>query len=205
MHADAEFDAALGRHTGIAFDEAILHLDGAAHGVDHAAELDEAAVAGALNDTPAMGGDRGIDQIATQPPQARQGAILVRTSQPAVANHIGDQDCCKLPGFGHGASSRVMQNTTRKGFSRASDNRVRSGATKPALPIADAGGKSTGLVRHASANVRSPVHWLNRKVRSGVDSGRLLTGAKRKIGAENATMSCQLGRSCSTFVLSSLR
>src|ERR1700722_16165080 len=47
MDAYAELDAALGRQPGVALDEAVLHLDGAAHGVDHAAELDEAAVPGA--------------------------------------------------------------------------------------------------------------------------------------------------------------
>ena len=68
MDADAELDAALGRQAGVALDEAVLHLDRAAHGVDHAAELDEAAVAGALDDAPVMRGDGGIDQIAAQPP-----------------------------------------------------------------------------------------------------------------------------------------
>ena len=72
MNADAELDAALGRHAGVALDEAVLHLDRAAHRVDHAAELDEAAVAGALDNAPAMGGDGGVDQIAAQPPEPRQ-------------------------------------------------------------------------------------------------------------------------------------
>ena len=64
MDADAEFDAALGRKTGIALDEAVLHFDGASHGVDHAAKLDEASVASALNDTAMMSADCGVDQIA---------------------------------------------------------------------------------------------------------------------------------------------
>ena len=64
MDADAEFDAALGRNTGIALDEAVLHFDGAAHGVDDAAELDEASIASALNDTAMMSADCGVDQIA---------------------------------------------------------------------------------------------------------------------------------------------
>ena len=64
MDADAEFDAPLGRQTGIALDHAVLHFDRAAHGVDHAAELDEAAVPSALDDAPMMGVDGGIDQIA---------------------------------------------------------------------------------------------------------------------------------------------
>ena len=44
MNANAKLDAALGRQAGVALDHAILHLDGAAHGVDHAAKFDEAAV-----------------------------------------------------------------------------------------------------------------------------------------------------------------
>ena len=41
MNADAELDAPFGRHAGVALDQAVLDLDGAAHGVDHAAELDQ--------------------------------------------------------------------------------------------------------------------------------------------------------------------
>ena len=87
-----------GGSAGVALDEAVLHLDGAAHRVDHAAELYEAAVAGSLDDAPVMGGDGGIDQIAAQPPQPRQRAILVRAREPAVADHVGDQDRRNLPG-----------------------------------------------------------------------------------------------------------
>ena len=47
-----------------ALDEAVLHLNGAAHRVDHTAELDEAAVPGPLDDAPVMGVDGGVDQIA---------------------------------------------------------------------------------------------------------------------------------------------
>ena len=53
---------------GVALDEAGHHLDCAAHGVDHAAELDEAPVAGALHHAPVMNGDGGIDQIASERP-----------------------------------------------------------------------------------------------------------------------------------------
>ena len=118
MNADAELDAALGRHAGVALDHAVLHFDRAAHRVDHAAELDEAAVAGALDDAPVMRGDGGIDEIAAQPPQPRQRAILVRAREPAVADDIGDQDRREFPGFGHGAPSGVMQNSTKAGRSR---------------------------------------------------------------------------------------
>ena len=41
MDADPELDAALGRQASVALDHAVLHLDGAAHGIDDASELDE--------------------------------------------------------------------------------------------------------------------------------------------------------------------
>jgi hypothetical protein len=64
VDADAELDPALGRQARIALDHAVLHFNRAAHGVNHTAELDDAAVAGALNDAPVMGVDGWIDQIA---------------------------------------------------------------------------------------------------------------------------------------------
>jgi hypothetical protein len=36
--------------------------------------------------------DRGVDEIAAQPPQARERALLVGAGEPAVADDIGDQD-----------------------------------------------------------------------------------------------------------------
>ena len=54
MNANAKLDAALRRQAGVALDEAVLHFDGAAHRVDHAAKLDQAAVAGALDDASVM-------------------------------------------------------------------------------------------------------------------------------------------------------
>jgi hypothetical protein len=64
MNADAKLDAPFRRQTRVALNHAVLHFDCAAHGVDHAAELDDRAVAGALNDAPVMSVDRGIDQVA---------------------------------------------------------------------------------------------------------------------------------------------
>jgi hypothetical protein len=63
MDAAAEFDAALGRHARVALDETGLHLDRAAHRVDHAAELDDAAGAASI-------------RSLRRPPQASQGAVL---------------------------------------------------------------------------------------------------------------------------------
>jgi TolB-like protein len=58
MNADPELDAAVGRQAGVALGQAILHLDGAANGVDHAAEFDKAAVAGSLELAPSPIRDR---------------------------------------------------------------------------------------------------------------------------------------------------
>ena len=115
MNADAELDAALGRHAGVALDQAVLHFDRAAHRVDHAAELDKAAVAGALDDAPVMRGDGGIDQIAAQPPEPRQGAILVRAGEPAVADNIGDQDRRDFPGLAHSSGSPALRRPSNSG------------------------------------------------------------------------------------------
>ena len=57
---------------------AVLDFDGAAHRVDHAAELDDAAVAGALDDASVMDGDGGIDQIAAE----RRAAAQVSGPRP---------------------------------------------------------------------------------------------------------------------------
>ena len=92
MDADPKFDALVRRDPSVALNEAGHHFNRAAHGVDHAAKLDQDAVPRALDDAPVMQVDSWIDQIATQPPQPRQGAILIRPREPAVADDIGDQD-----------------------------------------------------------------------------------------------------------------
>ena len=97
-----KLNATFSRKAGVALDRAGLHLDGAAHGVDHAAELNEAPVAGALHYAPVMRGDGGIDQIAPQPAQSRKGAILIGASKPAVSDHVRYQYRCELPVFDHG-------------------------------------------------------------------------------------------------------
>jgi hypothetical protein len=64
VNPDAKFDPPVLRHAGVALDQAVLHFDCAAHRIDHAAELDDAPVPGALDDTTMMGGYCGVDQIA---------------------------------------------------------------------------------------------------------------------------------------------
>ena len=75
MNADAKLDAPLGRHAGVTLDHAGLHLEGATHGVDHAPELDDRAVAGALDNAAVMGGYRRVDEIAAEAPQPREKVL----------------------------------------------------------------------------------------------------------------------------------
>ena len=105
MNADAEHDAAILGHAGVAFDHRVLQFDRAADGVDHAAELDDRTVAGALDDAPVMHGDGRIDQVAAQRPQSRQDAILVRARQPAVTHDVGSQDRRDFTALAHSSGT----------------------------------------------------------------------------------------------------
>ncbi len=88
MDADTEHDPAVLRDAGIALDHGVLNFDRAAHRVDDAAELDNAAVARALDDAATVDRDGRIDQIAAQRPEPRQNAIFVRPGEPAIADDI---------------------------------------------------------------------------------------------------------------------
>ena len=69
MDANAELNATLRRHARVALHETVLHLDCAANRIHYAAKLDEAAVAGSLDDAPVMRVDGGINQVAPQTPE----------------------------------------------------------------------------------------------------------------------------------------
>ncbi len=117
MNADAELDLPVDRDACVALGHAGLHLDRAAHGIDHAAELDQRAVAGALHHAAMVGRDGGIDQVAAQGAQPRQGAFFLGAGEPAVADHVRRQD--------------------RRQFARAAHSRPRSGI----MPYAHGSGK----------------------------------------------------------------
>jgi hypothetical protein len=102
VNANAQRYLALGRYARIAVDHSVLHLDRAAHCIDDAPKLDEAAVPGALDGAPVMRGDRGIDQITAQPSKTRQRAVLIRPGEPTVADHVGHQDRSDLARLAHG-------------------------------------------------------------------------------------------------------
>ena len=89
---------------GVALDHGALHFKCAAHRVDDAAELDDAAVAGALDDAAMMHGDCGVNQIASERAQSRQGSIFVCSGKPRIADHVGHQDRGQFSGLAHGAT-----------------------------------------------------------------------------------------------------
>jgi hypothetical protein len=68
MNADAKLDATFRRKANVALDHAGLHLKGATHGVDHAAELDDDPIARALDDTAVMSSNGGINEVAAEAP-----------------------------------------------------------------------------------------------------------------------------------------
>jgi hypothetical protein len=93
----AEIDAALGRHASVALDHGVLDLEGASHGVDHGAELDERAVARALDDATVVNGDGGIDQIAPKRSEASKDTVLVGAGEPAISDDFSGQNRSKFP------------------------------------------------------------------------------------------------------------
>jgi hypothetical protein len=107
MNADAKLDTTFGRQAGVALDHAGLHFEGAAYGVDHAPELDDRAVAGALHDAPVMHRDDGVDEIAAKRSQARKDTILVRAREPTISDDVRDQDRSKFSGLAPLASPRL--------------------------------------------------------------------------------------------------
>ena len=69
-----------------------LHRKGAVHGIDHAAELDDGAIADQLHDAAVVGGDRRVEDGFPVPLQSGQRARLVGPHQPRIADHVGRED-----------------------------------------------------------------------------------------------------------------
>ena len=88
----AKFDALVGRDPSVALDHRPLDFNGAVHRVDDTPELDNCAIAGALDDAAVVHGDGRIDQVAAERPQPRQNPVLVGSGKPRIADDVGHQD-----------------------------------------------------------------------------------------------------------------
>src|SRR5208282_3543685 len=106
MNPDAEVDAAIFRQPDVALDHAVLNLNCATHGVHHASELDNGAVASALHHAAVVYGNGRVDEVAAQRAEPRQCTVFVRANKPAEANDIGGQDRCEFSALGHGPLDR---------------------------------------------------------------------------------------------------
>jgi hypothetical protein len=77
IDADAELDAAICRHRGVALGQSRLYLGRASESVDDAGELDQQAVAGGLDDAAPMPGDPRIDELGAERPEPTERPFLV--------------------------------------------------------------------------------------------------------------------------------
>jgi hypothetical protein len=109
--------------------------------VDHAAELDDRAVAGALDDASAVHGDDRVDQVAAQRPQPRKRTLLVGAGELAIAGDVGHQNRRQFPGLAHGAPLGRRQDSTKwaaRGRSRSRQvERPGLPTSAPARPAPD--------------------------------------------------------------------
>ena len=93
IDADPEFDPPILRHVRISPLHALLDLHGALYCISHALEFHEHAVARRLDDPALVLCDGGIDQFYPVRFEAGDRACFVGLHQPAIACHIGCQDC----------------------------------------------------------------------------------------------------------------
>ncbi|HEX4193877.1 MAG TPA: hypothetical protein VHY80_12295 [Stellaceae bacterium] len=101
IDADAELDAALGRHSDITLGHLALHLYCAAHRIHDAGKLDEQPIAHSLDEAPMMFLDFGISELAAQLFQRGERPLLIGAHQARVADYIGSQYCGKTAGLPH--------------------------------------------------------------------------------------------------------
>ena len=92
IDADAELDVPVFGNPGVALRHAALDFDRAARRIEHAAELDQEAVAHHLEDAPAMLGDGRIEELAAMLAKRAQRALFIGLHEPAVADDVGRQD-----------------------------------------------------------------------------------------------------------------
>jgi hypothetical protein len=91
MDAHAELDAAIGGEFGIALRHLTLHVDGAAHGIDDAGELDQQAVARGFDQAAAVVDDAGFKDAGAVRGERGDRALFIEADEAAVACDVGGQ------------------------------------------------------------------------------------------------------------------
>jgi hypothetical protein len=89
-----------------------LDFNGKIHCIDGAAELDNRAIAGSLDDPAVMHRNGRINEVASERPQPRQNPVLVGSREPRIADDISDQDGRELAGLAQLRPSGCSQITT---------------------------------------------------------------------------------------------
>ena len=92
VDADAQLNAPVFGHIGVAFAHRRLDVDRATDRVDDARELGQRTVAHELDDAPPVLADGRVDGLVSVGLQARQGPLLIVIHEAAVADHVGGQD-----------------------------------------------------------------------------------------------------------------
>ena len=77
IDADAKVESLIGGNAFVALGHPALHVDGAAHRIDHAREFQQQAVTGRLDDAAVVFGDLGVDELPPVGFQRRQRAAVV--------------------------------------------------------------------------------------------------------------------------------
>ena len=97
VDAHANFDALVCRHLRIALRHAALLLDGAAHGIHRAGELDQNSVSGAFDNAASVSRDIRFQKFTAVGVEPGEGAFLIGAHQPTVASNIPRKDGRKPP------------------------------------------------------------------------------------------------------------
>ena len=113
VDAYAELDALIGRYSGVALDHRVLNCDGAAHGFDHAAELDQRPVAGALEHLPVRPATVGSMSSARSDLSRASVRAWSALATPTEADDIGGQNRRNLSVLAHPCPP-IQANSTRR-------------------------------------------------------------------------------------------